>query len=77
MTALCHPEEDRPLSVQEYRRVQQFPDDFRFSGSVANQYRQLGNAVPVGLAKAVALAVRDALPSSPTSRPPVTHHACP
>jgi DNA (cytosine-5)-methyltransferase 1 len=61
MTTLCHPDQDRPLSIQEYRRVQQFPDDYRLSGSIANQYAQLGNAVPVGLAKAVALAVRGML----------------
>lgn len=58
MTTLCHPDENRPLSIQEYRRIQQFPDDFRMSGSAADQYAQLGNAVPVGLAKAVAVAVR-------------------
>lgn len=61
MTTLCHPDEDRPLSVQEYRRIQQFPDDYKLSGTVADQYRQLGNAVPVGLARAVATAVRSAL----------------
>ncbi len=63
MTCLCHPDEDRPLSVQEYLRVQQFPDGYRVSGSIADQYKQLGNAVPVGLAKAVAVAVRSALPN--------------
>lgn len=61
MTTLCHPDEDRPLSVQEYRRLQQFPDDYRLLGSVADQYAQIGNAVPVGLATVVASAVRKAL----------------
>jgi len=61
MTTLCHPTEDRPLSVQEYKRIQQFPDDCQLSGSIADQYRQLGNAVPVGLARAVAAAVAKAV----------------
>jgi len=65
LTTLCHPDEDRPLSVQEYRRIQQFPDGYKIWGSIADQYAQLGNAVPVGLAKAVALAVRKALPDDP------------
>jgi DNA (cytosine-5)-methyltransferase 1 len=52
-TGLCHPEETRPLSVQEYKRVQEFPDDFHIAGSVADKYRQIGNAVPVGLAAAI------------------------
>jgi len=50
---LCHPTEDRPLSVSEYARIQQFPDNWIFSGNMANKYRQIGNAVPVGLAKAL------------------------
>ena len=56
-TALGHPCEDRPLSVQEYMRIQQFPDHFYLSGSTAQQYRQLGNAVPVGLGAAIGRAV--------------------
>jgi DNA (cytosine-5)-methyltransferase 1 len=50
---LCHPARDRPLSVREYARIQQFPDDWIFSGTVASKYRQIGNAVPVGLARAL------------------------
>lgn len=45
-TALCHPDELRPLSVAEYARIQTFPDAFVFKGSVDGQYRQIGNAVP-------------------------------
>ncbi len=48
-TCLCHPTELRPLSVREYARIQQFPDDWVFEGSTAAKYRQIGNAVPVGL----------------------------
>lgn len=50
---LCHPTQNRPLSVKEYARIQQFPDDWIFKGTTAAKYRQIGNAVPVGLAKAL------------------------
>ena len=56
-TMLCHPVKDRPLSIREYARLQQFPDDWHFSGSVSARYRQIGNAVPLGLAEAVGKAV--------------------
>lgn len=52
-TMMCHPTKDRPLSVKEYARIQQFPDDWKIVGTVANKYKQIGNAVPVGLAKAI------------------------
>ncbi|MBK1442756.1 DNA cytosine methyltransferase [Parapedobacter sp. ISTM3] len=60
-TDLGHPEEDRPLSVQEYKRVQEFPDSWIIEGSVLDQYRQIGNAVPVSLARAVGRAVIEAM----------------
>ena len=56
-TMLCHPKKDRPLSVKEYARIQQFPEDWVFIGTVAAKYKQIGNAVPVGLAKAIGEAV--------------------
>lgn len=49
-TERCHPYETRPLSVREYARIQTFPDNWKFVGSVSSQYRQIGNAVPVNLA---------------------------
>jgi DNA (cytosine-5)-methyltransferase 1 len=52
-TDICHPNEDRPLTIQEYKRIQQFPDDWEVCGSLTDQYRQIGNAVPVGLGEAV------------------------
>ncbi len=52
-TMMCHPTQDRPLSVKEYSRIQQFPDDWIIAGTISNQYKQIGNAVPVGLAEAV------------------------
>ena len=51
---LAHPVEDRPLSVPEYARLQDFPDSYRLAGSVRSMYRQIGNAVPVRLAEALA-----------------------
>jgi DNA (cytosine-5)-methyltransferase 1 len=52
-TSLCHPSETRPLSVQEYAAIQQFPPDYEFAGSTAQKYKQIGNAVPVGLGAAI------------------------
>lgn len=52
-TERCHPEETRPLTVREYARIQTFPDNWQFSGALTTQYKQIGNAVPVNLAKAV------------------------
>lgn len=46
---LCHPTELRPLSVQEYARLQQFPDGWKFAGLTSQKYIQIGNAVPAGL----------------------------
>lgn len=56
-TMLCHPTQDRPLSIKEYARIQQFPDDWIFTGTLSAKYRQIGNAVPVGLAEAIGRAI--------------------
>ncbi|MBB1573775.1 MAG: DNA (cytosine-5-)-methyltransferase [Bacteroidia bacterium] len=56
-TERCHPTETRPLTVREYARVQTFPDEWQFCGSLASQYKQVGNAVPVNLAWAVGRAI--------------------
>ncbi len=56
-TDICHPIEDRPLSIQEYKRIQQFADTWIVCGSMSDQYRQIGNAVPVGLGEAVGRAI--------------------
>lgn len=53
-TAICHPAVTRPLSVKECARIQGFPDDWHFVGSMAPQYLQVGNAVPVHLGMACA-----------------------
>ena len=52
-TERCHPEESRPLTIREYARIQTFPDDWVFSGSISSQYQQIGNAVPVNLSYAI------------------------
>lgn len=56
-TMMCHPTQDRPLSIREYARIQQFPEEWVFTGTVASQYRQIGNAVPVGLAEQIGEAI--------------------
>lgn len=48
-TERCHPKETRPLTVREYARIQTFPDSWKFAGSISQQYKQIGNAVPVNL----------------------------
>lgn len=53
-TDLCHPIEDRPLSVEEYARIQGFPDNWSIEGPILEQYRQIGNAVPIKLGEAIA-----------------------
>lgn len=55
-TERCHPEETRPLNVREYARIQTFPDTWEFAGSVGQQYKQIGNAVPVNLGYYMGLA---------------------
>ncbi|MDN6822936.1 DNA cytosine methyltransferase [Corynebacterium flavescens] len=56
-TDLCHPTELRPLSVEEYKAIQGFPDDWWIAGAVTDQYRQIGNAVPVELGEAIGRAI--------------------
>lgn len=56
-TERCHPEETRPFTVREYARIQTFPDDWIFSGSISHQYKQIGNAVPVNFAKEIGYAI--------------------
>jgi len=52
-TERCHPDETRPFTVREYARIQTFPDDWEFVGPLAQQYKQIGNAVPVNLGRAI------------------------
>ena len=52
-TLLCHPTQLRPLSIEEYARIQQIPDSWTFNGRLETIYKQIGNAVPVGFGQAV------------------------
>lgn len=56
-TERCHPEETRPFTVREYARIQTFPDEWKFSGSISQQYKQIGNAVPVNLATEIGYSI--------------------
>jgi len=58
-TDLIHPLELRPLSVEEYSRIQGFPDEWEFCGSILEKYRQIGNAVPVQLGEAIGKTLLD------------------
>jgi DNA (cytosine-5)-methyltransferase 1 len=53
LTSFCHPEQDRPLSVEEYHLLQEFPVGWTICGDLRSRYRQLGNAVPVPLGEAI------------------------
>jgi DNA (cytosine-5)-methyltransferase 1 len=46
-----HPEQDRAITVREAARLQGFPNSFAFTGSLSSMARQIGNAVPVPVAK--------------------------
>ncbi len=56
-TERCHPDETRPFTVREYARIQTFPDEWIFNGSVAQQYKQIGNAVPVNLGREIGYSI--------------------
>lgn len=58
-TDLAHPMEDRPLSVEEYACIQEFPQDWVVCGSILDQYKQIGNAVPIKLGEAIAKTILD------------------
>jgi DNA (cytosine-5)-methyltransferase 1 len=60
-TERCHPLETRPLTVREYARIQSFPDKWQFTGKMNSQYKQIGNAVPVNLAKAIGISLIECL----------------
>ncbi|MBX2961018.1 MAG: DNA (cytosine-5-)-methyltransferase [Cyclobacteriaceae bacterium] len=60
-TERCHPDETRPFTVREYARIQTFPDNWAFAGSVSQQYKQIGNAVPVNLATELGYSIVDFL----------------
>ena len=60
-TDLAHPVEDRPLSIEEYKRLQEFPDNWILAGPLVEQYKQIGNAVPASLGNAIGTLVMQLL----------------
>ena len=60
-TERCHPTEIRPFSIRENARIQSFPDEWEFVGTVASKYKQIGNAVPCNLAKEIGLSIKKSL----------------
>lgn len=58
-TALCHPDQIRPLSVKEYARIQGFPDNWQFDGAMNLRYSQIGNAVPLVLGQVVGRVIKE------------------
>ncbi|SDS59505.1 DNA (cytosine-5)-methyltransferase 1 [Winogradskyella sediminis] len=56
-TERCHPDETRPFTVREYARIQTFPDEWKFMGSVSQQYKQIGNAVPCNLGREIGYSI--------------------
>ncbi len=60
-TERCHPDETRPFEIREYARIQTFPDTWQFAGSLSQQYKQIGNAVPVNLAYVLGLTLKKLL----------------
>ena len=62
-TERCHPSETRPFTVREYARIQSFPDDWVFEGSMSEKYKQIGNAVPVEMAHRIGIEIVKALRS--------------
>ena len=60
-TERCHPFEARPFNIRESARCQSFPDEWEFAGAMGQQYKQIGNAVPVNLAFEVACSIKNTL----------------
>lgn len=60
-SVLAHPEENRPLSVREYAKIQGFPNDWEFVDHVATKYRLIGEAVPIPLGQILAIQIKKEL----------------
>jgi DNA (cytosine-5)-methyltransferase 1 len=56
-TERCHPDETRPFTVREYARIQTFPDEWKFMGSISQQYKQIGNAVPCNFGQEIGYSI--------------------
>jgi len=60
-TNIGHPYEDRPLSIEEYIAIQEFPAGYKVAGTLIQQYTQIGNAVPTRLAEALGKSIYEFL----------------
>ncbi|VXB97750.1 DNA cytosine methyltransferase [Bacillus altitudinis] len=60
-TNLGHPYEDRPLSIEEYLAIQEFPEGYHVAGTLTQQYTQIGNAVPTRLAQVLGESILEML----------------
>ena len=58
---VLHPEQNRILSVRELARSQGFPDSYKFSGTIGDRHREIGNAVPPPMGRALGLEIRKAM----------------
>jgi DNA (cytosine-5)-methyltransferase 1 len=58
-TSMCHPKENRAISVGEVAAIQEFPRNWKFYGTTSEKYRQIGNAVPIRLAKVAGEAAKN------------------
>jgi DNA (cytosine-5)-methyltransferase 1 len=58
-----HPSEDRYLTLREMARLQEFPDTFEFYGNKGDVLKQIGNAVPVGLAEQIGESIKRSIGS--------------
>jgi DNA (cytosine-5)-methyltransferase 1 len=63
---VLHPDQHRVVSVRECARSQGFPDDFQFYGTVLEKHRQIGNAVPPAMGKAIGIEILKAAAKSAT-----------
>jgi len=68
-TVIIHPTQNRLLSVRECARLQSFPDNFVFSGSINQQYQQIADAVPPYLAKQVGITIVKAIKDKNRQKP--------
>lgn len=68
-TDLIHPTELRPLSIEEYARIQGFPDSWKFKGKIGEIYKQIGNAVPIKLGEAIGQVIINDINNNPIMPP--------
>lgn len=62
-SGIIHPIEDRRFSVREIARIQTFPDNYEFIGSVSGMYKIIGNAVPPKIGEVIGKSIIEALDS--------------